>query len=325
MTPITKTRVQRRGSRTDGRAPLRANWNLRGAGALRVLTARPLANLDWLVHGFSTRPGGISEFETTPSRGKKQPVLNLGFTEWDERRHVLENRAKFAAAAGAAEMRMLTLLQIHSDIAHRADASTFKTAHQGDALFTRDPGILLAIQTADCVPLLFADPRTRAIAAIHSGWRGTLKRIAEKTLGRMRMEFGTRPQDVIAAIGPAIGGCCYEVGQDVAREFSAQFPSARDWFEGPFDAIARREDDPNWLPWLTTAPPGHAPERPRVNLNLPAANRDILRAAGVPGDHIFVSDLCTSCRTDLFFSYRKERPTGRMMAVIGIRKTQDRN
>ena len=217
-------------------------------------------------------------------------------------------------------MRLVALRQVHSDVAHAVANSKSETVLQGDALFTREPGVLLTIQTADCIPILFADTRTRAIAAIHSGWRGTLKRIAEKTLGRMRMEFGTRPENVIAAIGPGIGSCCYEVGHEVAKEFAAQFPNARAWFEGPFDAIASGDTDPNWLPWLTMAPPGHAPEPPRVHLNLSLANRDILLAAGVPAENTVVSEFCTSCRTDLFFSYRKERQTGRMMAAIGIRK-----
>ena len=122
--------------------------------------------------------------------------------------------------------------------------------------------MLLVVQTADCIPDPLADTKNRAVAAIHSGWRGTLRRIAEKTLGRMRMEFGTRPEDVIAALGPGIGRCCYEVGSDVAKEFHAQFPEAREWFDGPFDALAAGENDPNWLPWLTMRPPGHAPPPP---------------------------------------------------------------
>ena len=188
-----------------------------------------------------------------------------------------------------------------------------------DALITRQPGVLLVVQTADCVPILLADTRTRAVAAIHSGWRGTLRRIAEKTLGRMRIEFGTRPEHVIAAIGPAIGRCCYEVGSDVAREFHSQFSEAREWFDGPFDSLAAGENDPNWLPWLTMMPPGHQPPAPTVQLDLLAANRAILIGAGVPPQQIFSSDFCTACRTDLFFSYRRERITGRLMAAIGIR------
>jgi YfiH family protein len=301
---------------------------LRRAGDLQILQAPPFAILDWLVHGFSTRPGGASKLEILRD-GKKvsEKVLNLGFTDWDTRATVLSNRKNFLAAVGASKMRLVALRQIHSDIAHRVDAaksiesqgSSPEVPLQGDALFTREPGLLLAIQTADCIPILLADTKRRAIAAIHAGWRGTLHRIAEKTLGRMQMEFGTRPQDVAAALGPGIGQCCYEVGADVAKEFQAQFPNARDWFEGPFDALASGENDPNWLPWLTMRPPGHPQPPPRVRLDLLAANHAILAGAGVPTENIATSGFCTACRTDLFFSYRRERTTGRLMAVIAIR------
>jgi polyphenol oxidase len=200
---------------------------------------------------------------------------------------------------------------------HSSDAGAGE-APQGDALLTRDSGILLAVQTADCVPVLLADTKRRAVAAIHSGWRGTLQRIAAKTLGRMRMEFGTQPEDVVAALGPGIGRCCYEVGYEVARGFDAQFANAREWFDGPFDALASGENDPNWLPWLTMKPPGHQPPPLRVRLDLIAANRVILVGAGIPEEQICSSGLCTSCRSDLLFSYRRERSTGRLMAAIGI-------
>ena len=135
----------------------------------------------------------------------------------------------------------------------------------------------------------------------------------------MQMEFGSRPEDVVAAIGPGIGRCCYDVGPDVAKEFQSQFPESRAWFDGPFDSIANGDNDPNWLPWLTMRPPGHPLPAPHVQLDLIAANRAILGDAGVPAKQIFTSDFCTACRTDLFFSYRRERVTGRLMAAIGIR------
>jgi polyphenol oxidase len=279
------------------------------------LEASALAALEWVVHGVSTRPGGVSELS-----GSR--VLNLGFTDWDARERVNENRAKFFRAIGAGEMCVVTLRQIHSDIPHRVDASNVAAltneSPRGDALFTREPGILLGVQAADCVPILLADTKQRALAAIHSGWRGTLRRIAAKTLGRMQMEFGTRPKDVFAALGPGIGRCCYEVGSDVAREFHAQFPNAREWFDGPFDALASSENDPDWLPWLTMRPPGHPPPSPEINLDLIAANLAILVEAGVPARQLSVSGLCTACRTDIFFSYRREGTTGRMMAAVGI-------
>jgi purine-nucleoside/S-methyl-5'-thioadenosine phosphorylase / adenosine deaminase len=326
MTTLAKKKAppQRRAA---GRA---APWKLRRAGGLQVLEVPPLARLGWLVHGFSTRPGGASEIAATNrggGRGARAPrrenerVLNLGFTDWDSRECVAENRRKFFHAMGADNFHAVTLRQIHSDIVHRVDspAALDKAPPHGDALFTREPSFLLVVQTADCIPILLADTRQRAVAAIHAGWRGTLRRIAAKTLGRMQMEFGTRPEDVIAALGPGIGRCCYEVGSEVARDFHAQFPNARDWFDGPFDALASGENDSNWLPWLTMMPPGHPPPPPRVHLDLVAANRAILAEAGVAREHISSSGYCTACRTDLLFSYRREHSTGRLMAAIGIR------
>jgi polyphenol oxidase len=300
----------------------RTNWRLRRVGGLQILEAPAFAKLPWLVHAFSTRPGGVSE---TPAgadaaratRKKPERMLNLGFTDWDSRERVIENREKFFCALCAKKFDVVTLRQIHSDIVHRVTALPAEPP-RGDALITREPGVLLTVQTADCIPILLADTKQRAVAAIHSGWRGTLRRIAAKTLGRMQMEFGTRPDDVIAALGPGIGRCCYEVGEEVAKEFQAQFPAAREWFDGPFDALAAGENDPNWLPWLTMMPPGHQPPPPHVHLDLIAANRAILVGTGVPPARIVSSGYCTACRLDLLFSYRRERTTGRMMAAIGI-------
>lgn len=293
-----------------------AEWKLRSERGVTLVMAPPLARLDWLVHGFSTRLGGVSQLRP----GAKG--LNLGFTEEDSRERVLANRRKYFQALGAGKMRAVALRQIHSDIVQlvgSAKAAQADAALQGDALITRERGVLLCVQTADCIPILLADTKHRAVAAIHSGWRGTAQRIAEKTLGRMQMEFGTRPADVIAAIGPGIARCCYEVGHEVVKEFAAKFPEAHDWFDGPFEALADGDQDPNWLPWLTMKPPGHAPPAPRVQLDLVAANRAILAGAGIPAARIFSSGYCTRCRTDLFFSYRHERATGRLMAAIGIR------
>ncbi len=287
-------------------------WTVRRAGGLQTVEASALAKLSWLVHGFSTRPGGKSMLN-----GKR--ALNLGFTEWDVRKRVEANRTAFEAALPSRGMQLVTMRQIHSDIVLISHDAT-EQAPQGDALATNQAGLLLGVQTADCVPILLADTHNHAVAAVHAGWRGTLARIAVKALGRMRMEFGTRPQDVVAALGPAIGRCCYEVGAEVAQAFAMQFPPAADWFDGPFAQLSCGEE-PLWLPWLTMMPPGHVPPPPRVQLDLRAANRWQLMDAGVPEKQIAVSDLCTGCRPDLLFSYRREGPgTGRMMSVIGVRE-----
>ena len=323
MARAMKTRTARRAVSLRGAAtPVRTeipSWTVRSARGLQIMESRALGKLDWLVHGFSTRIGGESLFD-----GKR--ALNLGFTDWDDRARVEKNRAAFAAALPAREMPLIALRQFHSDVIHVASAALTiaEEAPQADALITRVPGLLLGVQTADCVPILLADTRRRAVAAIHAGWRGTLARIAVKALGRMRMEFGTRPADVVAAIGPAIGRCCYEVGPEVAQAFATQFPAAADWFDGPFEQLSHGEE-PLWLPWLTMMPPGHVPPPPRVQLDLRAANRWQLIDAGVPQARIDVSDLCTACRTDLLFSYRREgTKTGRMMAVIGVRGKKPR-
>ena len=278
---------------------------------VQIVESPALNKLSWLVHGFSTRLGGESLI-------KKQPVLNLGFTKWDDEKRVSANREKFMAALDANKLPLITMRQFHSDVIHLI-ATKCTEAPSGDALMTNVSGLLLGVQTADCVPILLADTKRHAVAAIHAGWRGTLARIVVKTLGRMQMEFGTQPKDVVAALGPAIGQSCYEVGADVAQAFATQFPPAADWFEGPFAQLADGVD-PLWLPWLTMMPPGHVPPPPRAQLDLRAANRWQLMDAGVPEKQIDVNDLCTACRTDFLFSYRREgADTGRMMAVIGIK------
>ncbi len=305
------------------KSPMPSGWTVHRSAGLQILESARLAHLTWLISGFSTVSGGASPLERSHGAKKSvEHVLNLGFTDWDRREHVVENRKRFLRALGASKMRTASLRQIHSDIIHVVGPQEFpqgEDAPKGDALITREPGVLLTVQTADCIPILLADTKNRAVAAIHSGWRGTSQRIAEKTLGRMQMEFDTDPLHVIAAVGPGIGGCCYEVGHEVVKEFATKFESAADWFVGPFDALTNSDSDSNWLPWLTMRPPGHAPPPPTAQLDLIAANRAILAGAGIPAANIAASELCTACRPDLFFSYRRERATGRMMAAIGIR------
>jgi len=283
-------------------------WTGLKAGDLQILQATALAKIPWLVHGFSTRPGGVSDLG-----GEK--VLNLGFAEWDATENVLENRRRFQSSLDADGLKLCGLSQIHSDVVHVFEAAPAAPC-RGDASTTNRRGLLLAVQTADCVPILLADTKNRAGAAVHAGWRGTLQRIVTKAIGKMQMQFGTRPIDLLAAIGPSIGGCCYEVGTEVASEFRSQFSNASDWFDE-----LRTGDEPNPLQWLNMKPPGHQPPPKNVLLDLRKANRAQLLEAGVPARNIFVSDLCTACRRDLLFSYRKEcGTTGRLMAVIGIRK-----
>jgi YfiH family protein len=303
----TKSVKTKRSVRKAGFPRTGDDWTERSARGLRILQASALSKIPWLVHGFSTRPGGVSELN-----GER--VLNLGFAEWDRRENVLENRRCFLSALGVDDLTLVTLSQIHSDVVQLFEAPPPGTC-RGDASITNRPGLLLSVQTADCVPVLLVDPQKRAIAAIHAGWRGTLQRIVTKAIGRMQMQFGTESANLLAAIGPSIGGCCYEVGTEVASQFKSQFPNASAWFDE-----LRTGDEPNPLQWLNMAPPGHQPPPKNVLLDLRKANSDQLLEAGVLSSNILVSDLCTACRRDLLFSYRKEGAmTGRLLSVIAIR------
>ena len=191
----------------------------------------------------------------------------------------------------------------------------------GDALVTAERGVLLTVRTADCLPVLLADRRLRVIAAIHAGWRGTLARIVEKTVGEMRRLFNSRPQDVVAALGPSIGSCCYEVGEEVVDAFHGQFADADRFFRQP---AAGPERDASALRYTmlfhTQAPPGHGRERARLHLDLAAAARAQLLAAGLKPAAIDASPHCTACRAELFFSYRRQGlRAGRMVTAIGLR------
>jgi polyphenol oxidase len=282
-------------------------WTLRKSKGIQLLELAPFRKLPWLIHGFSTRTGGSSPLDS-------EKVLNLGFMEWDARDNVLANRRKFQSAVGGADLHLAPLKQIHSALLRPMQQPAAEVC-KGDASATNTPGILLAIQTADCVPILLVDPRKRTVAAIHAGWRGTLARITQKAVGRLQYEFGSKPADLLAAIGPSIGPCCYEVAADFVTKFTAQFADAQDYFDEP-----RSGEEPNPLQWLNMKPPGHQPPPKNVHLDLRRANRSQLLAAGVRPKNIFTSDLCTACRTDLLFSHRREGPlSGRLMSVIGIR------
>ena len=303
-----KTLPDRGASKRRSRTRPTEQWSELSANGLRILQVSALRGIPWLVHGFSTRPGGVSTLEG-------RDILNLGFANWDTRENVEENRRRFQITLGAKDFSQVALKQIHSDVVEVLDAPV-TPPRTADASATCRPGLLLGVETADCVPVLMVDPRRRAVAAVHAGWRGTLQRVVSKAIGKMTMEFGSCPADLLAAIGPSIGSCCYEVGCEVAVEFQSQFPEAAEWFDEP-----RTGEERNPLEWLNRAPPGHQPPPKNVFLDLRAANRAQLLAAGLRLQNIFVSDLCTACRPDLLFSYRKKGSrSGRALAVVGIRQ-----
>jgi polyphenol oxidase len=300
-----------------------------------ILHALHLSQLPWLVHGFSTRVGGAS-----PAYGKGS--LNLGFTQHDSRAAVERNRAAFLHAVGAVTRKrrsstgsstsasrktssfwpLITLRQIHSDIIRRVDSipdSTQEEPLSGDGLITATPGLLLAIQTADCLPVILVDAKRHAVGVFHAGWRGTVKRIVEKGVGEMVRCFGSRPRDLKAAIGPGIQGCCYEVGEEVRTQFESQFRYGASLFREVKESDPVREKYP--LLFLTARAPGHSELPKKIFLDLVEANRQQLLAVGVPMKGIEASPLCTNCHPELLFSYRAEKgKTGRMMAVAGIRR-----
>ena len=217
-----------------------------------------------------------------------------------------------------------TVRQVHgSDVLIVKDPREGRPERGYDALATRIPGAALGVLTADCVPVLLYDPASRAVAAVHAGWAGSVSAIAGGAVARMTENFGSRPADIKAAIGPSIAVCCYEVSEDLAEHFRGRFAAGEEFLVSP--PPAEEQDgsmrQPYPPPFLSRTPPGHGPDVvPGPHLNLQAAARYQLLRAGLAKSHIQESGLCTACRTDLFYSHRKEGShTGRMMAVIGIR------
>jgi polyphenol oxidase len=309
---------------------------------VNILQAAHLSALPWLVHGFSTRTGGFSRIY-----GKGD--LNLGFTKDDSRAAVVRNRVTFLGAlpgpcrdsrprkpalsersesngAGRAKLDgkgtwpIITLRQIHSDRIHCIDSiPQTQEPLAGDGLITATPGLLLAIQTADCLPVILVDAKRRAVGVFHAGWRGTVQRIVEKGVGEMIRCFGSKARDIKAAIGPGIQGCCYQVGEEVRAKFESQFSYAASLFREVKESDPVREKYP--LLFLTARAPGHSDLPNNIFLDLVEANRQQLLAAGVQKKNIEASALCTNCHPELLFSYRGENgKTGRMMAVAGVRQ-----
>ena len=180
-----------------------------------------------------------------------------------------------------------TLHQIHSDSVIAAEGRS-GCLGDGDALIENTPGVLVAVKTADCIPLLIVDPRNRAVAAVHAGWRGTVRNIAARAIAELHSKFASRAEDLHVAIGPGIGKCCYEVGTDVALQFREYDDALRD----------------------ITEP---------VHLDLAAVNHRQITGAGVPSAQIYTAGLCTMCHTE-FHSYRRDKhDAGRMLSLVGVK------
>ena len=246
---------------------------------------------EWLWHGFSTRLGGVSEVYG------RAGDLNLGFTGEDDAERVRENRRRLVEqATGDGAVPLVGIRQIHSGevVVLRGDLPLWSEAPSADGILSDGSGVLVAVQTADCIPVLVADPEHRAVGAFHAGWRGTVAGIVEKGIAAMQAAYGSRPEQLLAAIGPGIGGCCYAVGEELLRAFVARSAGAESCF--------RRAGG-------------------EMFLDLTEANRRQLLEAGVDAARIAEVGGCTRCQPERFFSYRGQQGrTGRMMSVIGRRQ-----
>ena len=259
-------------------------------------------NLTFIVCDPLTELGFVNAFSTrVTDDAAQQNEFTLGNFSDNQKPRVLANRQQFQSALECESFTLVTAKQIHSDLIRSIkdanDANDAKAEPQeGDALTSNLSKTLLGIQTADCLPILIADPKIKAFAAIHAGWRGTFANIAALTVERMKQEYGSRPGDLHAALGPAICAENFEVGPEVLEQFTTKFSFAK-------NLISK------------TQPSG------KGHFDLNACNIQQLIEAGLRVEKIYDSALCTVNRNDLFFSYRKERGheryTGRLMSAIG--------
>lgn len=282
----------------------------RERGGVKVLVCRALEE-NGFANGFSTRLGGVSQFSPAPILGgvaegqgsADGPVgndLNLAGFDEDSAENISENRRRFLSVFDG-DFQLATAWQVHGDGIKVVETVDDAANSDGrfDALVSNLDNILAGVKTADCVPVLIGDKKTRVYAAVHAGWRGTVRSIVSKSVEVMRKKYGTKPSDLICAIGPAAGCENYEIGNDVMEAFADSFDEGSKYF--------------------TPTREGHA----LIDLHL--ANEDQLLRAGVPAENIFKAPFCTMTRTDLFFSYRVEKKiygkTGRLMSVIGRNET----
>ena len=247
-----------------------------GAGVLRFSAWK---DLELVRHGFSTRLGGVSQ--------KEFSAMNLGFGRGDAEENVTENYHRFCAAAGFDPESLVCGTQVHKTCVRRVDSShrgrgiwTRNDTDSADGLCTNDPRVTLVVFAADCVPVYFVDPVHRAIGLAHAGWRGAVAGMPGVMVRRMQEEFGTRPADLLSAIGPSICKACFEVDEPVAREFLA-LPNAEAFAAGP--------------------------EHEKYHIDLWECCRQSLLGVGVPAKNITLGGVCTMEESDLIFSHRKTR------------------
>ena len=258
--------------------------------AIEYLESSLLSECDFLTHAFCTRLGGVSE--------EDYDSLNISFKEGDMEGRVLQNWHRLSMAFGIPIDQFLTLNQVHGDdifvIKPFGDYYPADGTPDYDAMVTTRNNLAICIKTADCVPVLIADRAKKIIAAVHAGWKGTALEITAKVIRLLMDKYHSSPQDILAAIGPSIGRCCFEVDAATADNF-----------------LKHKNHEDFLLP-------GARPNKWMVDL--PEANRRQILNCGIPEDNIDVSGLCTSCRQDLFFSHRGSGGiTGRQINFIMLK------
>jgi YfiH family protein len=260
--------------------------NVLNRSALKLKNSLPyfeipeLTNLGWFRHAFLTRQGGVSL--------PPYDSLNLSDRNGDLEKFILQNRNLVATAFGFESRQLILLDQMQHDqiLLLKESAITLPTPLEYDALITDSSNTYLGIQAADCLPIFMVDQKRKVIAAVHAGRQGTALQITKKVLKRMEEEFACTSKDLLVAMGPSIGPCCYEIDQRVFQ--------------------------PEWKPFSTLRGAG------KWMFDLAQINIAQMKKEGVVEEQIFWINLCTRCHNDLFFSYRKEGRTGRQLSFIGI-------
>ena len=260
--------------------------NILGRSSLKTKTGIPyfespkIAKIEWIRHGFLTRQGGVSPHP--------YHALNLSIRDGDRAASVFQNQNLIATTFEFAAERLILLNQMHGDqiLVLKAPPTILPFYPSYDAVVTNSPNTYLGILTADCLPIFITDPRRKVVAAVHAGRQGSALHLVQKVLKKMRGKFGSLPQDLLIALGPSIGPCCYEIDEKVYR--------------------------PEWEPFSTAKGEG------KWVLDIAGFNVSQIKKEGVEEDQIFRMGLCTGCHPDLFFSYRKEGRTGRQLSFIGI-------
>ena len=256
----------------------------------------PLLRLPGRVHGFTTRRGGVSQGVFA--------ALNFSPKWPEDHEAVLENHRLLADHLGYDPARLYRVFQVHGAHGVRVDGESVRDvyANQADYLVTDRPGVTVGVITADCVPVLLADATRPAVAAVHAGWRGLVAGVIQAAVRRLERDFGSRPAQLRAALGPSIGPCCFEVGPEVVDAFQQAFPGAQQLIH----------------------PAGTGPARgKRPHVDLWTAARLALLGAGLEPAHIDAPPPCTMCAPERFHSYRREGPrVGQHLSVIGLRPAE---